>query len=159
MILLCTLIFNCVLTISHPLKTFSITENKTELLYGMKWQICAPSLMVKYFSRKDRRPSFHVVNRQYFSFCEELLSRDICRTQARSTCMSYFECFSATIILRCNLTKTDESTFFILNVDLVFGRNWVLRYINENAKRSAEWILNLCIHFQLLLHWKSFENI
>ena len=61
--------------------------------------------------------------------------------------MSYFECFSVTIILRCNLTKSDESTFFILNVDLVFVRNWVLRYVNENAKRSAESILNLYIHF------------
>ena len=40
--------------------------------------------------------------------------------------MSYFECFSVTIILRCNLTKSDESTFFILNVDLVFVRNFLL---------------------------------
>ena len=63
MILLRTLIFTCVLITSHPLKTFRITENKTQLLYGMKWYICAPSLMVQYFSRKDRRPSFHVVNR------------------------------------------------------------------------------------------------
>ena len=63
-ILLRTLIFTCVLITSHPLKTFRITENKTQLLYGMKWYIkCAPSLMVQYFSRKDRRPSFHVVNR------------------------------------------------------------------------------------------------
>ena len=54
--------------------------------------------------------------------------------------MSYFECFSVTIILRCNLTKSD---------DLVFVRNWVLRYINENAKRSAESILNVYIHFPL----------
>ena len=51
--------------------------------------------------------------------------------------MSYFECFSVTIILRCTLTKSDESTFFILNVGLVFVRNWVLRYINENAKRET----------------------
>ena len=64
-------------------------------------------------------------------------------------CTSYFECFSVTIILRCNLTKSDESTFFILNVDLVFVRNWVLCYINENAKRSAESILDLYIHFPL----------
>ena len=63
--------------------------------------------------------------------------------------MSYFECFSVTIILRCNLTKSDESTVFILNVDLVFVRNWVLRYINENAKRSAESILNLYIQFPM----------
>ena len=41
-------------------------------------------------------------------------------------------------MLRCNLTKSDESTSFILNVDWVFMRNCVLRYINENAKRSAE---------------------
>ena len=63
--------------------------------------------------------------------------------------MSYFECFSVTIILRGNLTKSDESTFFILNVDLVFVRNGVLHYINENAKRSAESILYLYIHFPL----------
>ena len=65
-------------------------------------------------------------------------------------CMSYFECFSVTIIIRCNLTKSDESTFFILNVDLVFVRNWVLRHINENAKRSVASILKLYIHFPLL---------
>ena len=64
-------------------------------------------------------------------------------------CMGYFECFSVTIILRCNLTKSDESTFFILNVDLVVVQNWVLRYINENAKHSGESILYLYIHFPL----------
>ena len=53
-------------------------------------------------------------------------------------------------MLRCNLTKSDESTFFVLNVDWVFVRNCVLRYINENAKRSAESILKLYIHFPLL---------
>ena len=53
-------------------------------------------------------------------------------------------------MLRCNLTKSDESTFFVLNVDWVFVRNWVLRYINENAKCSAESILKLYIHFPLL---------
>ena len=53
-------------------------------------------------------------------------------------------------MLRCNLTKSDESTFFVLNVDWAFVRNWVLRYINENAKRSAESILKLYIHFPLL---------
>ena len=64
-------------------------------------------------------------------------------------CMSYFECFSVTLMLRCNLTKSDESTSFILNVDWVFVRNCVLRYINENAKSSAESILKLYIHFLL----------
>ena len=59
--------------------------------------------------------------------------------------MSYFECFRVTLMLRCNLTKSDESTFFILNVDWVFVRNWVLQYINENAKRSAESILCLSL--------------
>ena len=54
--------FTCVVITSHPLKTFRITENNTQLLYGMKRYICAPSLMVKYFQRKDCRPSFHVVN-------------------------------------------------------------------------------------------------
>ena len=48
-------------------------------------------------------------------------------------------------MLQCNLTKSDESTFLILNVDWVFVRNWVLRYINENAKRSTESIFMLYI--------------
>ena len=52
-------------------------------------------------------------------------------------------------MLQCNLTKCDESTFFVLNVDWVFVRNWVLPYINENAKRSAASILMLYIHFPL----------
>ena len=74
--------------------------------------------------------------------------------------MSYFECFSVTIILRCNLTKSDETTFFILNVDLFFVRNWVLHYINENAKHSAESIPNLYVHFSLSFPVTSgsFEN-
>ena len=57
--------------------------------------------------------------------------------------MSYFECFSITV------PKNDVSTFFLLNIAWVFARNWVLRYINVNAKRSAESILMLYIHFPL----------
>ena len=49
-------------------------------------------------------------------------------------------------MLQCNLTKSDESTFFVLNVDWVFVRNWVLPYINENAKRPDASILMLYIH-------------
>ena len=37
--------------------------------------------------------------------------------------MSYFECFSVTLMLQCNLSKSDESTFFVLNVDWVFVQN------------------------------------
>ena len=64
-------------------------------------------------------------------------------------------------MLRCNLTKSEESTSFILNVDWVFVRNCVLRYINENAKRSAESILELYIHFPLsfLLHLVQVKQI
>ena len=65
--------------------------------------------------------------------------------------MSYFELVSVTLMLQCNFTKSDESTFFVLNVDWVFVRNWVLPYINENAKRSAASILVLYIHFTLSL--------
>ena len=52
-------------------------------------------------------------------------------------------------MLQCNLTKNDESTFFVLNIDWVFVQNWVLPYINENAKRSAAPMLMLYIHFPL----------
>ena len=48
--------------------------------------------------------------------------------------MSYFKYFSVTSMLQFNLTKSDESTFFVLHVDVVFVRNWVLPYINENAQ-------------------------
>ena len=58
--------------------------------------------------------------------------------------MSYFECFSVTVP-----RMMIESTFFILNVRLVFVRNWVFLYTNENAKRSAESILMLYIYFPL----------
>ena len=37
-------------------------------------------------------------------------------------------------MLQCNLTKGDESTFSILNVDRVFVRNWLLRYINDSNR-------------------------
>ena len=77
--------FTSVLITSHPLKTFRITDNNTQLLYGIKWYICAPPLMVQYFPRNDHRPSFHVVNRWHFSFCEELHSRAI-RRKCDSTC-------------------------------------------------------------------------
>ena len=63
--------------------------------------------------------------------------------------MSYFECFSVFLMPQCNLTKSDESSFFVLNIDKVFVQNWVLRYINENAKHSAESILILYINFLL----------
>ena len=63
--------------------------------------------------------------------------------------MSYFECFRVTLLLQCNLTKSDESTFFVLNVDWVFVRNWVLPYLNENAKRFDASILMLYNHFPL----------
>ena len=46
-------------------------------------------------------------------------------------------------MLQCNFTKSNESTFFVLDVDWVFVRNWVLPYINENAKPSAASILML----------------
>ena len=62
-------------------------------------------------------------------------------------------------MLRCNLTKSDESTFFILNVDWVYVRNWVLRYINENAKHSAESILKLYIHFPLSFPVTSWKDV
>ena len=52
-----------------------------------------------------------------------------------------------TLMLQCNLTKSDESTFLVLNVNRVFVRNWVLPYINENAKRSDASILMLYVHF------------
>ena len=63
--------------------------------------------------------------------------------------MTYFECFSVTLMLKCNLTKSDEFTFFVLNVDWVLVRNWVLPYINENEKRSDASILMLYFHFPL----------
>ena len=65
--------------------------------------------------------------------------------------MSYFEFFSVTLMLQCNLTTSDESTFFVLNVHWVFVQNWVLPYINENAKRSDASILMLYVHFPLSL--------
>ena len=75
--------------------------------------------------------------------------------------MSYFECFSVTVMLQCNLTKSDESIFFVLNVDWVFVRNWVFPYINENAKRSDASILMLYIHFPFLslLHLVQVKQI
>ena len=64
-------------------------------------------------------------------------------------------------MLQCNLTKNDESTFFVLNIDWVFVQNWVLPYINENAKRSAASILMLYITFLCLslLHMVQVQQI
>ena len=52
-------------------------------------------------------------------------------------------------MLQCNSTNNDESAFLILKIDWVFVGNWVLRYINKNAKGSAESILMQNIHFPL----------
>ena len=52
-------------------------------------------------------------------------------------------------MLQCNCTKNYESTFFTLNINYFFVRNWVSLYMNEKAKRSAESILMLYIHFPL----------
>ena len=78
--------------------------------------------------------------------------------------MSYFECFSVTLMLWCNLTKSDESTFFILNVDWVFVRNWVLRYINEtrNAQpsRSSSYIFTFrCLSLLHLVQVKQIVKV
>ena len=76
--------------------------------------------------------------------------------------LSYFEFVNVTLMLQCKLTKSDESTFFVLNVDWVFVRNWVLPYINENAKRSAASILMLYIFTFLclsLLHLVQVKQI
>ena len=63
-------------------------------------------------------------------------------------------------MLQRNRTNNDESTFFNLNIDCFFVWNWVLRYINENAKRSAESILMLYIHFRLsLIHLEQAKQI
>ena len=52
-------------------------------------------------------------------------------------------------MLRCNRTKNDVSTFFMLNIDCFIVRNWVLPYMKQNTKRSAVLILILYIHFHL----------
>jgi len=52
-------------------------------------------------------------------------------------------------MLQCNSTNNDESIFLILKIDWVFVENWVLRYINKNAKGLAESILMQNIHFPL----------
>ena len=58
-------------------------------------------------------------------------------------------------------STNEESTFFILNIDYFFVQNWVLVYMNENAKRSAESILMLYIHFPLsfLIHLVQVKQI
>ena len=68
-------------------------------------------------------------------------------TQARFTCMSYFDCFSVTV-----------SAIYCLNPNfrLCFVRNWVLLYIHENENRSAQLIRSdnftfLCLSFRHLV--------
>ena len=76
--------------------------------------------------------------------------------------MSYFECFSVTLMLWCNLTKSDESTFFIQNVMWVFVQNWVLRYIklmktqNAQLSQSSYYIFTfLCLSLTDLVQGKQ----
>ena len=62
-------------------------------------------------------------------------------------------------MLQCNLTRSDESTFFVLNVDCVFVQNWALPYINENVKRSAASILMLCLSLLHLVQVKQISKV
>ena len=69
-------------------------------------------------------------------------------TQARLTCASYFECFSVNV-----------PTIYCLNPKfrLLFVRNWVLLYINENAKRWAQ--LSRSSYYRFTFLSLSFENL
>ena len=69
-------------------------------------------------------------------------------TQARLTCTSYFECFSVNV-----------STIYCLKAKfrLLFVRNWVLLYINENAKRWAQ--LSRSSYYRFTFLSLSFENL
>ena len=69
-------------------------------------------------------------------------------TQARLTCTSYFEYFSVNV-----------STIYCLNPKfrLLFVRNWVLLYINENAKRWAQ--LSRSSYYRFTFLSLSFENL
>ena len=69
-------------------------------------------------------------------------------TQARLTCTSYFECFSVNV-----------PTIYCLNPKfrLLFVRNWVLLYINENAKRWAQ--LSRSSYYRFTFLSLSFENL
>ena len=62
-------------------------------------------------------------------------------------------------MLQCNCTKNDEFTFFILNIDFFFSRNWVLLYMNENAKRSAESILMLIYLLSSVFPWYIWSKL
>ena len=63
-----------------------------------------------------------------FFFMKKKKEQRLKQTEARFTCMSYFECFSVTV-----------STISCFNPKLriCFVRNEVLRYVNENENRCA----------------------
>ena len=50
--------------------------------------------------------------------------------------MSYFERFSVTLMLQCNLTKSDESTFFVLQ------SNQVKRTPQDSINELIIWKMN-----------------
>ena len=72
------------------------------------------------------------------------LQKLLTKTKARLTCMSYFECFNVTLMLQCNLKRSDESIFFILKGDSVFVRNWVTR--NAQLSRSSCYIFTCLLY-------------
>ena len=66
------------------------------------------------------------------------------------------------------VTKTGESTFTIQIIDCFFlgggsgvGLNWVLLYVNENAKWSAELfrILNIILDLKIVFQTDIFQNV
>ena len=86
------------------------------------------------------------------------LQKLLTKTKARLTCMSYFECFSATLMLQCNLTRSDESIFFVLNGESVFVRNWVTR--NVQLSRSSCYIFTfLCLSLIHLVQVKQIVKL
>ena len=60
--------------------------------------------------------------------------------------MSYFECFSVTIILRCNLTKSDDSTFFILAASYAKQLSFNHRVLTFNSRdKSAVTMMSIVL--------------
>ena len=64
--------------------------------------------------------------------------------------MNYFECFSVILMHRCNLTKSDESTFFVLNVDC--DESYLLARIDPPGVYSEKRFPHIYLLEENLLH-------
>ena len=110
--------------------TFWLRKNELNWTSWCEWGIRGDNIMCPYYPGVCKRAlsQKRKIIMDTFFLWKKKKEQQLKQTEARFTCMSYFECFSVTV-----------STISCFNPKLriCFVRNEVLRYVNENENRCA----------------------